>query len=86
MREAHQLHALREMAARDVYTGNAEVDHLLFRWDSVIANAQERSRGFALSIQRSRKTPGWEPSPKQLALMKRLVADLPPVRGRMKST
>lgn len=65
------------MSAAQAYTGDPEVDRLLFSWRRVIAQAEGWSRGFALSIQRDRKRPGWMPSPKQLAVMQRLVAELP---------
>ena len=65
------------MRADYAYTGDAEVDRLLFIWGRVIAQADGWSRGFALSIQRDRKKPGWTPSRKQLAVMQRLVAELP---------
>lgn len=65
------------MRAEQCFTGDAEVDELLFRWGRVIAAAKGWTRGFALSIQRDRKKPGWNPSPKQLAVMQRLVAELP---------
>lgn len=59
------------------YTGDALVDHLLFRWGRVIAGSDGWARGFALSIQRARKKPGWTPTPKQLSVMQRMVAELP---------
>lgn len=65
------------MRAEHAYTGDAEVDRLLFSWGRVIAQAEGWSRGFALSIQRDRRRPGWMPSGKQLAVMQRLVAELP---------
>lgn len=65
------------MTAAKSYTGDAEVDHLLFRWGRVIADAQGWARDFALSIQRARKKPGWKPTAKQLAMMQRMVAELP---------
>ncbi len=65
------------MRADTAYTGDTEVDRLLFKWGSVIADAQGWARGFALSIQRDRKKSGWMPTPKQLAMMRRLVAELP---------
>lgn len=65
------------MRVEQAYTGNVEVDHLLFSWGRVIADAQGWARGFALSIQRDRKKPGWTPSAKQLAVMRRMVAELP---------
>lgn len=69
------------MSANLAYTGNAEVDHLLFSWPRVIADARGWSRGFALSVQRDRKKLGWTPSAKQLSVMQRLVAELPQVVG-----
>lgn len=65
------------MKADRAYTGDMEVDRLLFMWGRVIANAQGWARGFALSIQRARKKPGWTPTAKQLAVMQSMVAELP---------
>ena len=65
------------MKADRAYTGDMEVDRLLFRWGRVVADAQGWARGFALSIQRARKKPGWTPTAKQLAVMRRMVAELP---------
>ncbi len=65
------------MKADRAYTGNVQVDHLLFKWGRVVAGAQGWARGFALSIQRDRKKPGWTPTAKQLAVMQRMVAELP---------
>lgn len=65
------------MRAEQAYTGDPEVDQLLFSWRRVIAQADGWTRGFALSIQRDRKRPGWMPSRKQFAVMQRLVAELP---------
>lgn len=62
------------MRAEHAYTGDEEVDRLLFSWGRVIANARGWERGFALSIQRDRKRPGWKPSHKQLSVMHRLAA------------
>lgn len=69
------------MSASGAYTGVPEVDHLLFSWPRVIADASGWTRGFALSVQRDRKKPGWQPSAKQLSVMQRLVAELPQVIG-----
>lgn len=69
------------MRAEHAYTGNPEVDRLLFSWGRVIADARGWTRGFALSIQRDRKKPGWTPSARQLSVMHRLVAELPAVFG-----
>jgi len=64
------------MKADHAYTGDVEVDRLLFSWGRVVADAQGWARGFALSIQRDRKRPGWIPTAKQLAVMQRMVAEL----------
>lgn len=69
------------MRAEEAYTGHADVDRLLFSWGRVIAHAHGWERGFALSIQRARKRPGWRPSHKQYALMEKLVATVRPDRG-----
>lgn len=65
------------MTAARSYTGDAEVDRLLFHWGRVLRDAEGWTRDFALSIQRARKKPGWVPSAKQLAVMHRMVAELP---------
>lgn len=65
------------MSAAQSYTGDAEVDRLLFSWGRVIAASGDWTRGFALGIQRDRKKPGWMPTPRQRAIMHRLVAELP---------
>lgn len=65
------------MKADRAYTGDAEVDRLLFRWGAVVRDAQGWARGFALSIQRARKKPGWTPTARQLSVMQRMVAELP---------
>lgn len=65
------------MKASDNYTGDAEVDRLLFSWPRVIGAASGWTRGFALGVQRDRKRHGWMPTARQLSLMRRLVAELP---------
>lgn len=53
------------------------VDELLFHWRQVIAVAPKGwARDFALSIQKARRRSGWQPSAKQLALMRRMVPEL----------
>ena len=69
------------MSAARSYTGDVEVDRLLFHWGRVLADAQGWARGFALSIQRDRKKAGWSPTAKQLAVMHRMVAELPQTEG-----
>jgi len=39
------------MTAARSYTGDAEVDRLLFRWGAVVRDAEGWARGFALSIR-----------------------------------
>lgn len=65
------------MKGEQSFTGDPEIDRLLFRWGEVIRGAEGWARGFALSIQRARQKHGWTPSPKQLALMRRMVSELP---------
>lgn len=69
------------MRAAQSYTGDAEVDRLLFRWGAVVRDAKGWARGFALSIQRDRKKHGWMPSQRQLSVMRRMVAELPASQG-----
>ncbi|MFN4102000.1 MAG: hypothetical protein ACK4GT_19735 [Pararhodobacter sp.] len=69
------------MSANLAYTGDPNIDRLLFSWPRVIADASGWSRGFALSIQRDRKKPGWRPTDRQLSVMRRLVAELPQTVG-----
>jgi hypothetical protein len=69
------------MRAERAYTGDPEVDRLLFSWGRVVADAQGWARGFALSIQRDRKKQGWAPTERQLSVMRRMVAELP-IAGR----
>lgn len=71
------------MSAAQTYTGNPEVDTLLFSWPRVIADAQGWERGFALSIQRDRKRPGWKPSHKQFAVMEKLVRKARPASAHV---
>lgn len=53
------------------------VDELLWSWPSVCkAVKEEWARGFALSIAKHSKRRNWTHSPKQYALMARLVAEL----------
>lgn len=57
-------------------------DHLeqtLFRWPGVLracmAGDDDWLKGFAKSIARHAKRPAWRPTPKQAALMTRLVRE-----------
>ncbi|WP_309663285.1 hypothetical protein [Tabrizicola sp.] len=69
------------MTADRHFTGDADVDQLLFSWGRVIRDAEGWARGFALSIQRDRKKPGWKPSARQLSVMRQMVAELPAFEG-----
>lgn len=58
------------------------VDELLWSWPSVCkAVKDEWAKGFALSIAKHAKRRNWTPTPKQYAMMHRLVADLYETRG-----
>lgn len=60
----------------------ATLDEIMWSWPTVCRMARDEwTRGFALSIARQAKRRGWEPSPKQFALMRRIVADLYQTRG-----
>ena len=49
----------------------------LFHWKRVVTSASEEwAKGFAKSIMRQSRRRGWQPTPKQLALMRTMVADL----------
>ncbi|MEM6410694.1 MAG: hypothetical protein AAF683_04110 [Pseudomonadota bacterium] len=51
-----------------------ELERMMFHWPSVIARADDPwARGFAASIARQARNPNWHPSPKQAAMMRRLV-------------
>jgi hypothetical protein len=67
--------------AQKHFTGDTEVDQLLFSWGRVIRDAEGWARGFALSIQRARKKPEWKPSARQLSVMRQMVAELPAYEG-----
>jgi hypothetical protein len=69
------------LTADNHFTGDADVDQLLFIWGRVIRDAEGWARGFALSIQRDRKKPGWKPSAKQLSIMRQMVAEVAAYAG-----
>lgn len=53
------------------------VEECLHHWRAVIgAERDDWTRSFALSIARQAKRRNWKPSPRQLGVMRRLVADL----------
>ena len=59
------------------YSQPDEIDRLVYHMASVATYAtNEWASGFAKSIQRQSRRRGWRPSPKQLNLMRDLVADL----------
>ncbi len=59
-----------------------ELDEILtIYWPRVLrrvmaSDGDEWARGFAKSIARAGKRPGWRPSPKQEFIMRRMVQDL----------
>lgn len=58
-----------------------ELDELMFcDWPRVVQRALRDgdawAKGFALSIRKQAKKPDWRPSPKQAALMRRMVAEV----------
>lgn len=58
-------------------TDQRPIEVLLHHWPAVIRDADEGwARGFALSIQRARKRPGWIPTGRQMAVMQQMVAEL----------
>lgn len=53
------------------------LEELLWSWPSVIRRAPEGwARTFALSIAQQSKRKNWQPSEKQLGIMRGMVADL----------
>jgi hypothetical protein len=53
------------------------VEELLHHWRAVIGEAPKGfPRDFALAIQKARRRPAWQPTDKQLAIMRRMVAEL----------
>lgn len=53
------------------------LDELLALWPAVLRSAEsEWQRSFAMSIARQGRRRTWQPSPKQLSLMRRMVDDL----------
>lgn len=56
---------------------SAEIERLLFHMPAVAQWAEnDWSAGFARSVIGQCKRRGWKPSPKQLSMMRKLVADL----------
>lgn len=53
-----------------------EVERLVYHMKSIAGTGDAWSTGFARSILRNSKRPGWVPSEKQLSCMRNLVADL----------
>ncbi|KPQ07464.1 MAG: hypothetical protein HLUCCA12_06505 [Rhodobacteraceae bacterium HLUCCA12] len=59
----------------------AELDEILtVRWPAIVRRSMidgdEWTQSFAKSIARNGKRPNWRPTPKQEAIMRRLVSDL----------
>lgn len=58
-----------------------QVERVLWSWPTVVEKAEtDWAKGFARSIAAQARRRNWRPSPKQLALMKEMVAQL--YRGR----
>ncbi len=53
------------------------LEELLWSWKSVIRNAPDGwARNFALSIAKQAKRKDWQPTAKQLGIMRKMVSDL----------
>lgn len=53
------------------------IDEILWSWPTVIRVAKDEwTKNFAKSIARQSRRRGWKPSPKQHALMSKIVSDL----------
>lgn len=58
-------------------TSPAELERLLHHMPAIAkGTTNEWATGFARSILRQAKRPGWRPSTKQLSMMRRLISDL----------
>ena len=65
------------MSYQRAFTSPDELERLLHHMPTVARGATNTwASGFAWSIVRQGKRPGWRPSPKQLSIMRRLVSDL----------
>ncbi|SNR24159.1 hypothetical protein EYF88_01735 [Paracoccus sediminis] len=63
------------------------VDELMWSWPTVCKAAKDEwARGFALSIAKQSKRRNWKPSPKQHALMMRMVNEVYRDRGDFDGT
>ena len=61
-----------------------EIERLIFHMPSVASLAEnEWAADFARSIVRQAKRHGWQPSPKQIGIMRRLVSELFAYGGNM---
>ena len=53
------------------------LDHLLYRWPDVYRTATDPwAKGFAGSVLRQARRPDWRPTPRQEAVMQRMVSEL----------
>jgi len=58
------------------------VEELLFHWPQVVRLAtNDWAKGFALSIARQSRRRNWKPTPRQICIMQRMVAELFQHRG-----
>lgn len=65
----------------------APVDELLWSWPTVCKSATNAwAKGFALSIAKQSRRKNWTPSPKQHALMMRMVNEVYRDRGDFDGT
>lgn len=52
-------------------------EELLFHWSAVVQRAKNTwAKDFAASIAKQSRRRGWKPTPKQAALMQRMVSEL----------
>ena len=65
------------MNKRPAPATNAEIERLIWHMPTVARQASNGwARDFALSIKRQAHRKSWRPSPKQLELMRRMVAEM----------
>lgn len=58
-------------------TRQRSVDELLFHWPAVVRLAEnDWAKDFAKSIAMQSRRRHWKPTPKQIGIMQRMVADL----------
>ena len=56
---------------------NRSIPEIMFHWPAVVSRADtDFAKGFARSVARQARRPGWRPTAKQLPIMERMVSDL----------